>query len=275
MPDQGAFARGWSVVKASIEVLRGHKILLAYPVAALVYTVSFGFLFLFFVSHSEWIVFAASYLSGMFAFTFTGVAFNHELMKAFSGERVSLRRGFAFALRRIKAIVLWSLFAGVVGLLIETIESHVGFVGKMIARITGCVWSVASVFAIPIMIREESSNPFELLRQSAAVIKGKWKEAPVAFAGGVVRGLLLYVFVFTMLGTLIGYEVVSYIVPALDFGDLGPGLLVFFASVWAVALLPYIIFDSIFRCALYIYASEGVVPAPYQPEMMDGAWSVK
>lgn len=30
-----------------------------------------------------------------------------------------------------------------------------------------------------------------------------------------------------------------------------------------------------FRCALYVYASEGVVPAPYTVEMMDTAWKVR
>jgi predicted alternative tryptophan synthase beta-subunit len=33
--------------------------------------------------------------------------------------------------------------------------------------------------------------------------------------------------------------------------------------------------DDIFRCALYVYASEGVVPAPYTAELMDAAWKVR
>jgi hypothetical protein len=31
----------------------------------------------------------------------------------------------------------------------------------------------------------------------------------------------------------------------------------------------------IYRGALYVYATEGVVPAPYTAELMDAAWKVK
>jgi hypothetical protein len=31
----------------------------------------------------------------------------------------------------------------------------------------------------------------------------------------------------------------------------------------------------VFRCALYIYATEGVVPEPYNQELMDMAWKVE
>ena len=45
MPE-GPFDRGWALMKVSIEVLRGHKTLLVYPVAGLACTVSFSLLFL-------------------------------------------------------------------------------------------------------------------------------------------------------------------------------------------------------------------------------------
>jgi hypothetical protein len=33
--------------------------------------------------------------------------------------------------------------------------------------------------------------------------------------------------------------------------------------------------NPIYRCALYIYATEGVVPDNFDQEMMDSAWKVK
>jgi len=33
--------------------------------------------------------------------------------------------------------------------------------------------------------------------------------------------------------------------------------------------------SQVYRCALFIYASEGVVPGPYDQDMMDLAWKVK
>jgi uncharacterized membrane protein YeaQ/YmgE (transglycosylase-associated protein family) len=204
----------------------------------------------------------------MFGFTFTNVAFNHELIKAFSGDRVSLRRGFAFALSRIKAIVLWSLLAGLVGMLIEKLSDRFGFIGRVIVGVTGgTIWSVASVFVIPIMIREESANPFTLLRESTALIKRTWKGVFVAgFAGFGLEWLLIVASAAVFLLVFGAYVALSIAVPWLGFAMIG-GML--------VASLPVVIFNSIFRCALYIYASEGAVPAPYDPALMDGAWTVK
>ena len=33
--------------------------------------------------------------------------------------------------------------------------------------------------------------------------------------------------------------------------------------------------SQVYRCALFVYASEGVVPGPYDQDMMDLAWKVK
>jgi hypothetical protein len=32
---------------------------------------------------------------------------------------------------------------------------------------------------------------------------------------------------------------------------------------------------DVFRCALYIYATEGVVPAPFKKDDMDSVWKVR
>jgi hypothetical protein len=35
------------------------------------------------------------------------------------------------------------------------------------------------------------------------------------------------------------------------------------------------IVNPIYRCALYIYATEGVVPGTFDKELLDSAWKVK
>jgi hypothetical protein len=32
---------------------------------------------------------------------------------------------------------------------------------------------------------------------------------------------------------------------------------------------------DVYRCALYVYASEGVVPTPYTPELLNAGWKIK
>ena len=43
--------------------------------------------------------------------------------------------------------------------------------------------SVAAVFAIPVIIRREDSNPLAVLRDSAGILKRTWGESLVGFVG--------------------------------------------------------------------------------------------
>src|SRR5882672_6167254 len=92
------------------------------------------------------LLFAASYFTSMFLGTFCNVAFYHEIMQAINGNAVSIRRGFRFAAMRWRAVLLWSLFAGLIGYIIRAIEQRVGIFGKLIAGLIGFTWSLASIF---------------------------------------------------------------------------------------------------------------------------------
>jgi len=209
------------------------------------------------------------YLTSMFLATFFNVAFYNEIIKALAGGQVSLRAGLRFACSRLRAILLWSLFAGAVGLIIKTLEERFGWVGRWVMRLVGVVWSVASVFVIPIIVREESANPFTLLRTSAITLKKTWGESLIGYVGITVGSWIV------MLGSvifLIGTGLLSL--------WLGHPEIIFVAGcVWLLAMFVYGYFMSvaghIYRGALYVYASEGVVPEPYTAELMDAAWKVK
>ena len=54
------------------------------------------------------------------------------------GEMVSILAG-----TRLGPILMWTLFAGLVGLIIKTIEQRLSLVGRIIARLLGTAWSVA------------------------------------------------------------------------------------------------------------------------------------
>jgi hypothetical protein len=56
-------------------------------------------------------------------------------------------------------------------------------------------------------------------------------------------------------------------------------LMVIAGLIWVLGLffMAYIssVAGHVYRCALYLYATEGVVPEPYSQELMDMAWKVK
>jgi hypothetical protein len=209
------------------------------------------------------------YLTSMFLATFFNVAFYHEIIKALAGGQVSLQAGLRFACSRLRAILLWSLFAGAVGLVIKTLEDRFGWVGRWVMRLVGTVWSVASVFVIPVIVREGKANPFALLRSSAGALKKTWGESLVGYLGItagswiVLLGSVIFLVGTGLLSVWLGH----------------PGFIFTAVCLWLVAMFVYgylvSVAGHIYRGALYVYATEGVVPAPYTAELMDAAWKVK
>jgi hypothetical protein len=228
---------------------------------------------------SDWLVayLTLLYLVSMFLLTFFNTAFFHEILHALNGLPVSVGGGLRFALTKLKPILMWSLLAGVVGILIQKLEQYVGFFGRWIVGLIGVVWSVAAVFAVPVLIREKDcDNPFEVLKRSALLIKQRWGEGLIGYVGirafgiAMVLGLVV-IFPVLLIGLtlLIGGTVPSLTVP----------IIVAVVAVWIllIFLIAYLenLANKVFQCALYLYAAEGAVPGPFDEALLDSAWKVK
>jgi hypothetical protein len=208
---------------------------------------------------------AVVYLITMFLTTFFNVAFYNEILQAFNGNTVSISRGLSFAMTRLRAIVLWSLLAGIVGIIIRKIEENVGFVGRWITGLIGFTWSVASVFAIPVIVREpQQINPITTLKDSAALIKRTWGEG---LAGMVGMSAIIILFIIA----LVALSVVVMIAIPLSILYLS---IFIFLTIFILGYLSMMMRD-IFLCGLYVYATEGVVPGEFDEAMMEQAWRVK
>lgn len=216
------------------------------------------------------------YLVSMFLLTFFNTAFFNEIINALNGRPVSIMGGLRFALTKLKPIAMWSLLAGVVGIVIRRLEQYFGFFGRWIVGLIGIVWSVAAVFAVPVLVREEQSvNPFEVLKKSALLIKRRWGEGLIGYvgiraAGAVLAVSLIVVFsvLLVVLGLWVGTSWPSLLTP----------LIVVLVATWLLSsiLVAYFenVINKVFQCALYIYAAEGVVPGPFDQDLLDTAWKV-
>jgi hypothetical protein len=207
------------------------------------------------------------YLASMFIATFCNVALFSEVIAALNGRPVSFRHGFGIALSKIKSIAVWSLFAGLIGIVIQQIEQRLSFLGRVVAGFIGLSWSVASVFYVPVLIREESTtNPIRILAKSASTIKRTWGEVLTGYVG--LQGVNAVVAVLSIL------IIPTAVVLAAVYGSFL--LLIPVGVIWLGFVLTYsylaTIVGHIYLCALYIYASEGVVPEPFNRELLDGAW---
>ncbi len=299
--------RSWLLLKSSLAVIARNKLLLVFPITIFLCTTAIILFFLAppvlrptghsYLSAEHWqaighslfrsadagagrsqVVFspmamgylAFLYLLSMFIATFCNVAFYHEILGALRGEPVSIVRGVRFACSRVSSILMWSLFAGLVGLLIKVIEERMPLVGRIIGRIIGLAWSIAAVFSIPVIVREEqNANPIAVLRRSAGVLKRTWGEALIGYVGlSFANGIIFAASFVSLLAAIAALVAIHFywLIPVAVLGWL-LGLFVW-AYLTGVA-------SHVYRGALYLYAAEGVIAEPYNQEMLDMAWKYK
>jgi Family of unknown function (DUF6159) len=299
--------RSWQLFKRSVLVIQSHPKLLIFPIVtglltaaialfflapvALMFVAphwlagtklqglanSFGFIrvhhganFNFAVQPLGTALLAGFYLLNMFLASMSSVAFNHEILEALRGQRVSVMRGIQAACSRWKAVLFWSLLAGLVGLLIRALEQRVALVGRIVAGLIGLAWSVASIFAIPILARETTfSNPFAILSKSAQTIKRTWGEMLTGYVGMQGTNLL------ALWASILFWVATGFAAYSLS----NPWLLLVGGVPWLLAILVYgylaNIASRVYLCALYLYAAEGAVPGQFEADMMNQGWKVK
>jgi hypothetical protein len=299
-------SRSWQLFKISVVVIRTHPKLLVFPIVTGLLTLLIALFFLapivlvliapHWVQHTPWqslaerfgflqvhhgpasaqfhpvatLFLAGMYLLNMFLATFSSVAFNSEIMEALAGGSISIRHGLAAACARWKSILLWSLLAGTVGLIIRALEERLSFLGRIVAGFIGLAWSVAAIFAIPILVREPSlTNPFEVLSRSAKTLKASWGEMLAGYVGMQGTNLLF----------LWGSILLWMITGALAIVTHNAWILLVVGVPWLLSLIAYgylaSIASRVYLCALYVYAADGVVPGPYDATMMNMAWKMK
>jgi Family of unknown function (DUF6159) len=210
------------------------------------------------------------YFVSMFLATFFNVAFYSEIIAALNGRGVSFRRGLNTARSRLPAILAWSLLAGLVGWIIRSIEQRLPFAARVVTGLIGMAWSIAAVFAIPVIIQEQPMrNPIKILQQSAITLKRTWGEGLIGYIGFSAGSMVIFVCSLLPLLLAVG---IALLIKNIWFMAIAGAIwvfgLLFMAYVSSVA-------SHVYRCALYMYASEGVVPEPYNHELLDMAWKVK
>jgi hypothetical protein len=222
------------------------------------------------VNSAGYVLLAGIYLVSTFLATFFNVAFYNEILNALRGRPVSIAGGLRLASARMKAIVAWSLFTGVVGLIIRLLEERVGLVGRWIIGLIGIAWSVASVFVVPVIVLETgTASPLHFLKSSATMLKRTWGESLLGYLGVQFGGLLVFA------GSLVLLAFSIWLSFAFNtFWILGIAFVVWFISLAAFMYLLNVA-SQVYLGALYLYAAEGMVPGPFDRDQMNMAWKLK
>ncbi len=115
----------------------------------------------------------------------------------------------------------------------------------------------------------KNANLFAVLRKSAGVLKRTWGEALIGYAG------LAFANILVLLGSLLWlFGSVAVSVAVHNYWIIAVSGLSWFVAICAWSYLVGVA-GHVYRGALYLYAAEGVVPAPYTQEMLDAAWKFK
>ena len=208
-------SNGWNISLNSFKVLGENKQLIIFPVLSGISMVAVIASFIVAILASAgWDAdqvaespTAATY-AGLFLFymlnyliiVFFNTALIHCATLYFKGQRPTVGDGLAFSMSRLSAILSWSLFAATVGFILRILQENLGSAGRIITGLIGIVWNVATFFAVPVMIYEQT-GPIETVKRSAGLMKEKWGER---LGAGFSFAVIYLLAIFLVCGILFG-----------------------------------------------------------------------
>jgi hypothetical protein len=214
---------------------------------------------------------AALVVIGFYLLALVGMYFSVGLAAAadmiFRGQRASVSDGLAVARSRFSQIAAWAAVSTIVGVVLSALESEGGIGGAIIGRLLDIGWSLITFLAVPV-IALEGTGPFETLKRSASLFKGRWGQQ---VTGNVAIGGAVF-----LLGFLPGAALVAGgIALWASSGFAGAALVIVGVIVLAVAMLLSRALSGIFGIALYRYALDGETAGGFTAADLESAVRTK
>jgi len=255
------------LTKASWHVLRRHPRLIWFPILSL-FATTFVFAVLAPIlvplEDVPWLA-VLIFLFAMHAVhVFFLVGLTNEALRALRGEsEVSIGGGLTAACGHLPSIATFAAVTGAIGFVLELMGRSKNPALRFARAVFGTGWSLVTYLAIPVMVQERRGG-IPSLRRSGDLFRRTWGETTLSEVG--LR-------VFTQY--LIFMLVIIAIVLLSMFGEDS-----LFAVLLIIALVGMAIgvigsLEAIYRAALYVFASEGVVPEPFAGAELDAIWRVK
>jgi len=274
------FGRSWRLTKQSWAILSKDKQLLLFPLMSGIGVIFATILFAipFFASG---IVQAVSTENGqpsagqvilnlvlLFLFyfvTYTIIIYSNTalvgaVMLRLKGKEPTISDGFKIANERLPKILGYAAIAATVGVILNTIRSSarenknlvVQIIGSLFASLLQMAWNIVTFLVVPVLV-VENVGPIECIKRSGALLRKTWGEQIAgSLSVGVIFGIITLVAMiplFLILALAIGTASIFLIVVA---------IILFVAVIGFISLISGAL-NSIYRVALYQYASTGTV----------------
>jgi hypothetical protein len=208
-------------------------------------TVSYALLFIY-------------YLATFFVINFYEASIMVIAHGRMNGKDLSLKDGLSASFKNVGKIFVWSLISATVGVILKAIANKKNIFAKILAAVLGAAWSILTFFSLPSLIIG-GTGVLQSFKDSAATIRKVWGETFIVSVGvGFIFGLITF-------GGIIVSGIILISFP--------------YAAVVVTVVIAFIIFcillsiissslGSIFKVALYEYATTGRVPEGFSPEVI-------
>lgn len=266
--------RSLRMVKASWRLLMDDKKLLVFPLISGIVTliVIASFIPLVFMSNG---LFSLStntvagiicvflfYLVTYFIVIFFNVGLISCVNAKLHGKDMTVKEGLSAAAGHIGVIFVWAVIAATVGLILHMIEDRAGFLGQIAASIAGGVWSLVTLFVVPILAFEDK-GVVDAMKESVGLFKKTWGESVVGVASiTIIFAAIGFIGFLLFMGALLVGNATLFI-----------AALVLFIVLIAVLAIISSAMQGIFTVALYTYAKTGSEPDVFEPGTISGAFA--
>ncbi len=275
-------ANGWTMMKASYQVLKLDPELAIFPVLSGIATVlvtatfiipfamvgeGFGALERLGEEGGSYLAYAVGFLYYLvlyFLIFFFNTALAGAALIRLDGGDPTVKDGLEIAFRKLGVILEYAAVAATVGMILRAVEERAGFVGRIVIGLIGLAWTLATYLTVPVLVSREM-GAIDAVKESAALFRKTWGEQMV---GNVGFGLLTTLALLGMIALAV--PVFILVAPA------SAALAAVMALCFLVALVTLIVLSSalqgIYSAALYRYATTGEPGGPFEPAMMRQAF---
>lgn len=255
--------RTMRLLRASLSILREDPRLVVFPTVSFFASVALVGLFLAIAlagggtpSHTRGTIFVLGLIVAYpltFVSLFCSVALAAVLGLRLEGREASTSDGWRAARERVRVIAGWTLLSCTVGAALRTIEQYVPLGGKIAVAILDLSWSLATLFAVPVLAYE-GLGPRATFSRSASVFKARWGTQIAGSVGIGLGGLLLFLPVLALV-----------ILAAAAGGTAGLCLLMLAGAALFAAIAVQATLGQIFRVFVYRSAVGLRTTGPFEP----------
>ncbi len=272
---RGRIRTGRALLQQSVRLLNGNRYLFRYMLMTWVVIMAVEivlFLVIYFApsillnvygTGPAWYPFVfLSYVAIYFLINFYAAALAGNIQDIFRGQRKPYQAYIAATRGKAGPIFVFSVIDAIVGMILRYVVERVRFVGWILVWLLGTVWSLGTMFVLPMIMDMDVSAP-QAIKQSVRFFKQTWGEGVTAKVTvnaplGLITLLLCLVFWPLFIIAMLSGSVPLVITLAFVYVFLQ----VTIAIIGSFA-------NSVVNIALYYYATTHQVPPGFSADMLN------